>query len=47
MRPGEGGVAWSRVPAREPDVVEFHEQRRSPVVDRMVDLAEAGPAGST
>jgi len=31
------------VPAREPDVVEFHEQRRSPVVDRMVDLT--GKAG--
>jgi hypothetical protein len=26
------------VPAREPDIVEFHEQRRSPVVDRMVEL---------
>lgn len=27
------------MPSREPDVVEFHEQRRSPVVERMADLA--------
>jgi hypothetical protein len=30
------------VPAREPDVIEFHEQRRAAVVDRMVDLSDAG-----
>jgi hypothetical protein len=30
------------MPAREPDVVEFHEQRRGPVVDRMVELAGEG-----
>jgi hypothetical protein len=30
------------MPAREPDVVEFEEQRRSRVVDRMAELAEAG-----
>jgi hypothetical protein len=29
------------VPAREPAVVEFHEQRRSAVVDRMVGMAAA------
>ena len=30
------------MPAREPSVVEFHEQRRSAVVDRMVGMAAAG-----
>jgi hypothetical protein len=29
------------VPAREPAVVEFHEDRRSAVVDRMVAMSEA------
>ena len=29
------------MPAREPAVVEFHEQRRSAVVDRMVGMAAA------
>lgn len=28
--------------AREPDIVEFDEQRRGPVVDRMLELAQAG-----
>ena len=30
------------MPAREPTVVEFHEDRRSAVIDRMVTMAEAG-----
>jgi hypothetical protein len=30
------------VPAREPLVVEFHEQRRSAIVDRMVEMARSG-----
>jgi hypothetical protein len=30
------------VPAREPLVIEFHEQRRSAVVDRMVTMARSG-----
>ena len=30
------------MPAREPTVVEFHEDRRSAVVQRMVAMADAG-----
>lgn len=41
-RPGRRSTYVGGVPAREPAVVEFHEDRRSAVVQRMVAMADAG-----